>query len=321
MTPHWEPGVNYKLGDIVKYGGHRYKIIQPHRSQSDWPPDQTPALWERLPDCDDEDSHQPYNPPHDTGDYHGQDVKQPNDYSQHPDQTVDVPQQEQKKKWLDLDDNRKKQLEIGGGLAAGAAVLAGGYALWHKHEGKEKTVEEEKSYTWGLQAWLREAHQRTDSFRNKGPSAPTTWILVERREDIPSQALDVGRDREGNVINISRVFYEDGLQIGKASRVFQQGAVITYAGVAVENSTFEVLLADRRAVRWVPYSYQLNLRQLGARPVEGGREANGAPLYIARVKYEGGVHAAKVGEHLPAAHVGFRGKEIQVDDYEVLVYN
>jgi len=121
---------------------------------------------------------------------------------------------------------------------AGAAVLAGGYAAWHHHEEKNKNknkeeVEEEvsplfiiffwlslpcllsskqKVYTWGLQAWLREAHQCTDNFRKNGPRGPTTWILVETREDIPPQALDVGRDRDGNSIHIARVFYEDGLR-------------------------------------------------------------------------------------------------------------
>jgi Protein of unknown function (DUF3421) len=47
--------------------------------------------------------------------------------------------------------------------------------------------------------------------------------------------------------------------------------------------------------------------------VEGGKEANGAPLYIARVQYSGGVHTAKIGEHLPAAHLAFSGTEVLVD--------
>lgn len=47
------------------------------------------------------------------GDYHGQDVPPPNDYNKpHPDQTVEVPNEEQKKKWWDLDGDRKKQLEV-----------------------------------------------------------------------------------------------------------------------------------------------------------------------------------------------------------------
>ena len=46
------------------------------------------------------------------GDYHGQDVQQPSDYHNHPDQTVEVPHEEQKKNWYDLSDERKKQLKV-----------------------------------------------------------------------------------------------------------------------------------------------------------------------------------------------------------------
>lgn len=47
--------------------------------------------------------------------------------------------------------------------------------------------------------------------------------------------------------------------------------------------------------------------------MEGGKEANGASLYIARVKYSGGVHPAKCGGHLPAAHLVFGGTEVLVN--------
>jgi hypothetical protein len=46
------------------------------------------------------------------GDYHGRDVPPPSDYNKHPDQTVEVPHEEQKKKWTDLSDERKQQLKV-----------------------------------------------------------------------------------------------------------------------------------------------------------------------------------------------------------------
>ncbi|KAI0298523.1 hypothetical protein BC826DRAFT_906993 [Russula brevipes] len=316
----WEPGTQYNYGDIVEYEGARYKIIQPHRSQSDWPPSGTPALWGRIPD-DEWHKHEPYNPPHDKGksitpprrDYHGQDVHPPNDYCKpHPDQTVEVPNQEQKKNWWDLDDNRKKQVEIGGGLLAGAALLGGGYYAWHEHE-KKKTEEEKQALTWGVQGWARDSQARTEEHRAHGPRSPTTWVLVEGRERIPSSAIEVGRDRDDNPIYVSRCYYEGGLQIGKASRAFREGSVIGYGGRTIELNKFEILVGDPRAIRWIPYRCQLNLKQLGATPVEGGREANGAPLYIARVRYNNGVHTAKIGEHLPTANLAFNHEEVQID--------
>jgi len=108
---------------------------------------------------------------------------------------------------------------------------------------------------------------------------------------------------------------------GEITFVFREGAVIGYGGRVIELSQFEVLVGDPRAIRWVRCSYQLNIQELKARPVEGGREANGAALYVARVQYNDGTHTAKCGEHLPAAHLAFKGSEVQVEDYEVLCYN
>jgi hypothetical protein len=42
-------------------------------------------------------------------------------------------------------------------------------------------------------------------------------------------------------------------------------------------------------------------------------------LYVARASYEGGTHIGKVGKgKLNQAHIPYGGKEIRVDDFEVL---
>ena len=47
--------------------------------------------------------------------------------------------------------------------------------------------------------------------------------------------------------------------------------------------------------------------------MDGGRESSGALLYVARVRYNDGVHTAKIGEHLPGAHLAFSGTEVVVN--------
>ncbi|KAH8994056.1 hypothetical protein EDB92DRAFT_1852498 [Lactarius akahatsu] len=298
MTASWEPGTQYGYGDIVEFEGARYKIIQPHRSQSDWAPSVTPALWGKIPD-DKWKDHEPYNPPHDKGDYHGQDVQQPSDYNNHPDQTVEVPHEEQKQNWWDLDDDRKKKLKIGGGIAAGLGIIGAGYYAYHKHEEHKKSEEDKDALAWGVQGWAKESQVKTEEFRNHGPRAPATWVLVEGRDNIPPSAFMAIK------YTVARAYFEHGLQIGKASANFRQGSAIGYAGKVIELPTFEVLVADPKGVRWV----------------EGGKEANGTLLYVARVRYNEGLHPAKIGEHLPAAHLAFNGTEVLVEDYEVLCYN
>lgn len=48
-----------------------------------------------------------------------------------------------------------------------------------------------------------------------------------------------------------------------------------------------------------------------------GREATGAPLYIAHANYAGGVHVGKIGRDWQSALIPYGGKEIPVNEYEV----
>ena len=73
-----------------------------------------------------------------------------------------------------------------------------------------------QALTWGLQRWQRDAYVRTQEFRNHGPYAPTTWVLVDGRDNIPNSAIEAGKDKDGHPIFIARVYHEDTL--GKFSR-------------------------------------------------------------------------------------------------------
>ncbi len=50
-----------------------------------------------------------------------------------------------------------------------------------------------------------------------------------------------------------------------------------------------------------------------------GREANGEPLFVARANLNGGVHPGKIRFAFGHALIGFGGKEISVQNYEILV--
>jgi hypothetical protein len=44
-----QAGVSYSIGHLVLHQGTTWKCIQAHRSQSDWAPPRTPALWVKVP--------------------------------------------------------------------------------------------------------------------------------------------------------------------------------------------------------------------------------------------------------------------------------
>lgn len=49
-----------------------------------------------------------------------------------------------------------------------------------------------------------------------------------------------------------------------------------------------------------------------------GREENGDPLFVARANLNGGLHPGKIRFAFGAAFIGFGGKEVPVNNYEVL---
>lgn len=44
-TRQWRTGLDVAAGDYLTYKGDYYKVLQDHTTQSDWPPDRTPALF------------------------------------------------------------------------------------------------------------------------------------------------------------------------------------------------------------------------------------------------------------------------------------
>lgn len=322
MSAEWSPGTQYNLGDVVQYGGHRYKIIQPHFSQGDWTPDRTPALWGRLPD--ETPGYQPgyqpaYGEPQQPIQQDRPTLGEPQqsgaNWDEHKHQKVDIPHEEQKKNWWDLDEKRKKELEIGGGLALGAALLGGGLFAYKHHQ---KSEEEKKAVAWGLQQWLRDAQVRTENFHRNGPSTPVTWLLVHGK-NVPNDLIQGGEER-GDPLFICRSFYNGSIQVGMASQHTKQGGIIGYGHNEIDLDTYEILTGDIRSVRWVDFRGKLDLGALGGRPVEAGREGDGTPLYIAQAHVNNAIRPGKVSERLDGAFIPIDGTEKKIKDYRVLCY-
>lgn len=331
---YWQPGTHYNAGDVVEYEGSRYQIIQPHRAQGDWAPNATPALWGRMSGDSGGHSgghgHGGHNQSHGQGQGYGQGQGQGQGYGnnqghqQQPQQQynygnekppAEPTKEEQKKDWRDLDDDRKKQLAVGGGLLAGAAAIAGGYFAFKEHE---KSEEEKKAQTWALQNWIKDAEDRTRQFKQNGPSGPCTWVLTEGK-NIPSGAI-VGGEERGVNLYICRAFYDGAIIPGKAAPGMKLGGVLGYCDEEIDVPKYEVLIGDMRGLRWVQAHGRLDLRNLGAKPVEGGRENDGTHLYIAQAPHKGATHPGKASDKLDGAYIPYGGGEKRVDNYQVLCY-
>ncbi|KAF8157810.1 hypothetical protein B0H34DRAFT_782560 [Crassisporium funariophilum] len=307
MTQCWEPGTQYNPGDVVDYEGHCYKNIQGHRSQGDWTPPVTPALWGKMSGHSNDHQHdqhhdqqpvhqqQPYQAPpqYPSDDKHTQSQGQ---QSQSSDQKV-----EPKKNWID---EHKTEIGIGAGLAGGAALLAGGLFAYKHHEKSEDQA-------WAQSNWLSEAEKRTADFRQEGGRGPANWVL-NRGTTIPPGAIEIGKEKSWTLY-VCRAFLD-------ASSVFKKGAVIGYKDEEHHLDTYEILVGDMRGLRWVSASGKLNVSSLGARPIEGGRENDGTPIYVVKAFHKGAEHPGKASEKLDGAFIAFGGEEEKIREYQVLCY-
>ncbi|KAJ2725584.1 hypothetical protein GGI07_001213 [Coemansia sp. Benny D115] len=78
---------------------------------------------------------------------------------------------------------------------------------------------------------------------------------------------------------------------------------------------------DRRAnanhgLQWVNASNG----SIPPQAVQGGIEADGTPLFVARAMYEGGLHPGKAGPHIQngGCSIGYGHKEVELSEYQVL---
>jgi len=316
MTNYWEPGTQYNYGDVVSYDGVNYKIIQPHRSQGDWTPPVTPALWGRMQggsgnnhggqqqhNNNNNNQQQQHQNNNNNNNNNNQAPLSQNQQGSNDNDNQDSGNKEDGSGSEDEDGNKKwykdgkKVAGIAGGILGGAALLGGGIAAY-KHHQKKKDAEES--------AALAE-------------SGPVQWQRVSGRS-FPPNAISGGRENSGTLY-IIRGTHNGSTTPGKGGSHLKTGAVIGYGNKEIDLNGFEVLVGDPRSVRWVSVSGRFRAKDLDQRPVDGGKDTDGTRLLIARATLGGAIHPGKIAEGSKAAFIPWGGKETEAANYEVLVYD
>ncbi|RQM04652.1 hypothetical protein DH86_00003762, partial [Scytalidium sp. 3C] len=272
----WQPQfVQYNAGDVVEYQGHYYEIIQAHASQAGWEPPKTPALWKGV----DGPGGGAANPP-------------PGNQWQGIPGAEGGPHEE--KHWYDMDDHKKNELLLGGGLALGLGLLGGG--MYYAHEKHEKEKDRE-ALAFELQNWVLAAHKHTEEFFQNGPQGPVTWILNDAFPSNPHLLDNAirGGDEKGKPLYICRAPYHV--------------------------KKYEVLIGDQRAIHWERVRGQFNPSSLQSEPVVGGHDTDNTRFYIARVVYKDAQYPAQCSERSRGATFCYDDDEKSSDDYEVLCYS
>ncbi|RKP03150.1 hypothetical protein CXG81DRAFT_8028, partial [Caulochytrium protostelioides] len=95
-------------------------------------------------------------------------------------------------------------------------------------------------------------------------------------------------------VDIARGFVNGSLQVGKVSRANVEGAHVTYEGKELVLYEYEVLVANSQHLRWIDASHACVPSHYI--PVEGGREANGDPLYVIHAHSSASIQPGKASE-------------------------
>jgi len=238
-------------------------------------------------------------------------------WHEHKTQKVEIKDHERKCSWHDLSEERRKEIEVGGGLALGAAAMGAGYIAYRQHVAEE---EERKARVWALQNWIEGAKRRRQAYQAEGlRESAVGWVLVDGT-DYPEGCIEGGAEEDYQKLYIARAWNDGCVQVGKAGRHLNRGAIFGYEQETVELDTYEVLVGDWRSIKWVKCSGQLDLESLGAEAIVGGEDANGNALYIVQAEVDTIVRCGKISTSYDGALVIVEAEEIVVPEYSVLCY-
>ena len=136
-----------------------------------------------------------------------------------------------------------------------------------------------------------------------------TW--VQGQGGPPPPGTVVGGGVRGGRLYVCRGRHHKGLVLGK----FWQGRChVGWHGKAVALKHYDFLVEPRggRGLRWVePRGHHQPRNCVGGGHTQAGSQC------VCRARHAGGMHAGKT--HQGRCHIGWRGKELSLDHYQVLV--
>lgn len=135
------------------------------------------------------------------------------------------------------------------------------------------------------------------------------WIPAANG-DVPPAAVKVGRAADGDFLYPGRGHHEGSLTVGKVHP--SHGCLyIPYGDEEVKLTEYEVLTQPDQ---WIAATAD----SMPEDALEGGRDADGDPIYVGRVFKDGDLMPAKVIPNKGGAYVAFGSEEHKVENFQVL---
>ncbi|XP_073829706.1 uncharacterized protein [Musca autumnalis] len=140
---------------------------------------------------------------------------------------------------------------------------------------------------------------------------PDQWISATA-DSFPEDALEGGRDADGDTIYVGRVFKDGDLMPAKVIPN-KGGAYVCWGGEEEKVDNFQVLVGA--GFMWVACENG----NIVPGAVPAGTTCDGETLYIGRAEHAGSLCVGKVHPSHGCLYIPFGGGEEKIDSYEVLV--
>ncbi|KAF7282145.1 hypothetical protein GWI33_003112 [Rhynchophorus ferrugineus] len=138
------------------------------------------------------------------------------------------------------------------------------------------------------------------------------WVQINEHTPFPPSAVYGGHDSNGSAIYVGRILIQEDLVPAKVIPD-RKCAYATFGGEEVSSSKYEVLCEEK--FEWVHASGGY----VRSDAVIGGKTISGEKLYIGRALYSESITIGKIQPSHQTCYISYEGKEISINNYEVLV--
>ena len=148
------------------------------------------------------------------------------------------------------------------------------------------------------------------------PPTPTTQVSWVQSNEDPNKSTGGMHTGANRMMYSCRAPYGDGIYAGGVHPGKTWG---TSAGCAIGWGGMEIVVPPPVEMIQISGPYKWSKDKSQGTPVQAGKEADGTPLFICRLKTEDGIHPGKTRNDWGNCHVGWGGTERSGTDFEYLL--
>ncbi|KAJ3268387.1 N-acetylgalactosamine kinase [Terramyces sp. JEL0728] len=164
---------------------------------------------------------------------------------------------------------------------------------------------------WTEKSWNEQVQQRMheyNHFKETDEEMPPAFWLYTEKNHIPDEAIELGKDSNGDKLYAARAFFKNGVHVGK-TLVSSKGALIPWGEKENLVENFEILCGDKSKVKWMQVENELN--HYLENPFVSGGSSDGKPLYVAQAEHDDNIAIGKAGPgHTGGAYIPINGMQM-----------